>query len=109
MSVNVVERKVDKKRRVTLPQNMEVKEGSRVIMMASKDAAVVAADSAFAEKLSEALREAEREKKYEAIDEWARLIEEAGLSGLRAKDIDRLVGQGVSDEVIGSGKKKNRG
>lgn len=101
MSVIVIERKVDGKRRVVLPPTVAVKEGDTVVMIASKDAAVVASDRAVAQKVSSAIKELEKERKFKVIDEWAKLVEEAGLSGLRAKDIDRLVNEGVSEEVFG--------
>ena len=108
MSVSVMERKVDEKRRVTLPQTMEVEAGAQVIMIASRKAAVVASDRETAEKLGAAIRQAELGAKFKVIDEWTRLVEQAGLLGLKAKDIDRLVGEGVHDEVFGHGREKGR-
>ena len=93
-------RKVDDKRRVTLPPTLDVKQGSRVVMIASKEAAVVASSREVAEKLGNAMRELEKQRKLKVIEEWARLIEEAGFTGLHAKDIDRLVDEGVHEEVF---------
>ena len=87
---------------------MEVKEGSQVVVIASKDAAVVASDRQVAERLSSALRELEKEGKYKAIEGWAKLMEEAGLTGLRAKDIDRAVNEGIARKVFGRGRKDSR-
>ena len=86
---------------------MIVGAGDQFVMIASKDATVVASDGRTAEKLSDALRELDKEVKYRAIEEWAKLVEEAGLAGLRAKDIDRLVNEGVHREVFGRERKGN--
>lgn len=108
MSVTVIERKVDEKRRVTLPPLMNVKEGSQVVMIASKDAAVVASDRKVAERLSNALRDLEKERKHKVVEEWAKLVEEAGLAGLRARDIDKLVDEGILDRGSGRGREESR-
>ena len=108
VSVTVTERKVDEKRRVTLPQVMEVKEGSSVVMIASRDATVVASNRAVAERLSNALRGLEKEEKLKAIEEWAEQVKEAGLTGLRAKDNDRLVGETMAKKVFGRDRKVSR-
>ena len=100
----VIVRVVDGKRRVTLPASMDVIEGSQVVVIASKEAAVVAADRATAQKLSEAIREIERGNKHRVIAEWAGLVEQAGLSGLMAGDIDSLVDGSVNEGVFGRGK-----
>jgi bifunctional DNA-binding transcriptional regulator/antitoxin component of YhaV-PrlF toxin-antitoxin module len=108
VSVTVSERKVDDKRRVTLPPTLDVKEGQSVVMIASRETAVVASDRRVAEKLTRVLRELETEKKVRAVEEWARLIEEAGLSGLKARDIDRVVTEGIPEEGKGVARKSSR-
>ena len=107
MSVTVSERKMDEKRRVTLPTKVEVKPGGNVVMIASKDAAVIASDRLVAERLAKVLRELETERKIRAIEEWAKMIEEAGLTGLRSKDIDKIVGRSIARKVGLIGREKS--
>lgn len=99
MSVTVSERKVDDKRRVTLPATVEAGAGASVVIIASKDAAVIASDRRVAERLTRVLRELEADRKTRALEDWAKLIEEAGLAGLRSKDIDKIVGKGIAKKV----------
>lgn len=93
LSVTVSERKVDEKRRVTLPPNVDIHEGATVVMIASKDAAVIASNKGVAERLTEVLQELELDRKIRALDEWEKLIQEAGLSGLTSKDIESIIGK----------------
>ncbi len=96
MSVTVTERKVDDKRRVTLPPAVGLREGDTVVMIASKDAAIVASDRGVAEKLRDILRELETKRKVDALVEWEKLLGEAGLSDLDSRKIDAIVGKSIA-------------
>ncbi len=97
MSVIVTERRLDKKRRVTIPANVgKLKEGSKVVMVSSDDALIISSDEKVAKQLSSFLREAETKRKLKALSEWEELIESAGLSNLTAEEIDRAVERGLT-------------
>jgi len=91
VSVTVLERKVDGKRRVTLPSILGLKEGSKVVMVASPDSAIIAPDRRIAENLAKALHKLEMSRKLVALKEWEKMIAEAGLSGLTSESVDRAV------------------
>ncbi len=96
MPVTVTERKLDGKRRVTIPTNVSFKEGSKVVMIAFGDAAIIASNEATAKRLARVLREAQTARKLRALDEWVDLVEKAGLSKLTASEIDAAVEKGLT-------------
>ncbi len=96
MSVTVTERKLDEKRRVTIPSNVSFKGGSKVVMIAFDDAAIIASNEATAKRLARVLREAQTARKLRALDEWVDLVEKAGLSKLTASEIDAAVERGLT-------------
>ncbi len=96
MSVTVTERKLDDKRRVTIPSNVSFKEGSKVVMIAFDDAAIIVANEATAKRLARVFREAQTARKLGALDEWVDLVEKAGLSKLTASEIDAAVERGLT-------------
>ncbi len=96
MSVTVTERKLDEKRRVTIPSNVSFKEGSKVVMIAFDDAAIIASDEVTAKRLARVLREAQTACKLRALDEWVDLVEKAGLSKIKAGEIDAAVERGLT-------------
>ncbi len=95
MSVVVTERKLDEKRRVTIPPSVSLKEGGKVVMVAFGDTAIIAANKKRAKQLASGLREAETKRKLKALEEWQDLVEKAGLSKLTAKEIDDAVESGL--------------
>jgi hypothetical protein len=62
----------------------------------SKRAVVIASDRVVAEKLTWILREIETNRKSMAIDEWAKLIDEVGLSRMGWKEKEARVGETIS-------------
>ncbi len=95
MSVIVTERKLDEKRRVTLPATVSLKEGGKVVVIAFGDAAIVASNKKVAKQLASVLLEAETKRKLKALEEWEDLVEKAGLSKLTAEEIDDAVERGL--------------
>ncbi|MBI2937173.1 MAG: hypothetical protein HYY22_03110 [Thaumarchaeota archaeon] len=96
MSVTVTERKIDEKRRVTLPLNVSLKEGASVVMIASQDAAIITSNKHIVKKLAKILRELETSRKTVTLTEWEKMINEAGLGGLTSESIDRAVAESIS-------------
>lgn len=96
LSVTVTERRLDEKRRVTIPASASsLKQGSKVAMISYDDAVIIASDKALAEELSSFLHESETRRKLKALNEWEDLVEKAGLSNLTAEKIDRAVERGI--------------
>lgn len=95
MSVTVTERKVDEKRRVTLPPNVSLKEGTSIVMIASQDAAIITSNKRIAKKLAKILRELETSRKTVTLTEWEKMIDEAGLTDLTSESIDRAVAESI--------------
>jgi len=94
-SVEVTERKVDAKRRVTIPGAMGLKPGSKVVIVASTDTAIIATDFDIAENLAKLLREVSTRKKQRTLSEWEALIISAGLSGISSDKIDKAVARKI--------------
>ena len=94
-SIEVAERKLDAKRRVTLPNTAAFKKGSKVLIIASPDSAIITSDRQTAENLGKVLHELEGRRKELALDEWERLVVQAGLSGLSSEGIDGAVGRRI--------------
>jgi bifunctional DNA-binding transcriptional regulator/antitoxin component of YhaV-PrlF toxin-antitoxin module len=95
MSVEVTERKMDAKRRVTIPGTMGLKPGSKVVIVASTDTVIIAADFDIAENLAKLLREVATRKKQKTLSEWETLITSAGLSGISSDKIDRAIARKI--------------
>lgn len=98
MSIIVSERRLDDKRRVTMPPSFvpELKEGAQVVVISHhNDAVIVASDKRVAEEISSLLRQSEVKHKLKALDEWEELVEKAGLSKLTAKQIDKAVERSI--------------
>ncbi len=96
MSVTVLNRKLDKKRRLTIPLNAgNLKEGSKVVMVTSDDAVIITHDAGAAKEISGLLLRAETKHKLAALEEWQSLIEKAGLSNMSAAQIDRAVAKSL--------------
>ena len=95
MAIEVTERRMDEKRRVTIPSLVELKAGSKVVVIASADSAIIAPDMEIAESLAKLLRDLEARKKQVALDEWESLIAEAGLADVSSKEIDNAVAKGI--------------
>jgi bifunctional DNA-binding transcriptional regulator/antitoxin component of YhaV-PrlF toxin-antitoxin module len=96
LSVTITERRLDEKRRIAIPSDMELKEGSRVILIShDKNALIVASDRKVAEEISNLLRESDLKHKLETLDEWEKLVNKAGMSGFTSKKIDRAVDKSI--------------
>ena len=92
----VTERRLDEKRRVTIPASTSsLKQGSKVAMISYEDAVIIASDKTVAERLLNFLRESETRRKLKALNEWEDLVEKAGLSTLTADKIDHAVERGI--------------
>lgn len=98
MPVTVSERRIDDKRRVTMPANFvpKLKEGARVVVISfDNDAVIVASDRRVADELSSLLGQSEIKRKLRALDEWENFVENAELSKLTTKKIDRAVERSI--------------
>jgi hypothetical protein len=94
-STQVTERKMDAKRRVTIPTTVAFKAGSKVLVIASTDSAIIAADTGVAENLAKLLHDLETRKRRMALNEWESLVAKAGISHLSSKQIDRAVARKI--------------
>lgn len=95
MSVEVTERKVDDKRRVTIPSIVDLEAGSKVVVVASSDSAVIAPDARVAQALADVIHEFEKNKKEKALNEWESLLERARLTNLSSEEIDKAVARTI--------------
>lgn len=94
--MSVTERRLDEKRRVTIPTSASsLKQGSKVAMISYNDAVIIASDKAVAEELSSFLHGSETRRKLKALNEWEDLVGKAGLSNLTTEKIDRAVERGI--------------
>lgn len=81
MSVTILQRKLDKKRRLTIPANAgNLKEGSRIVIVASDDAVIITHDAAATREITGLLLKTETKHKLRELEEWQNLIDSAGLS-----------------------------
>jgi virulence-associated protein VagC len=99
MAVRVTERRLDSKRRVTIPNTVNFKAGSKVVVVASPDSAIIAPNIKIAESIFELLQEVESKKKQKALDEWEALLTKAHLSGVTSKEIDQAVAREIKRRV----------
>ncbi|MBI2937178.1 MAG: hypothetical protein HYY22_03135 [Thaumarchaeota archaeon] len=95
MPVTVTNRKVDKKRRVTLPPNINLKEGSKIFIVSSLDTAIITSNKHIAERLAKTLRKLETNLKTQTLTEWGRMIDEAGLTSLTSQSIDHTIAHNI--------------
>lgn len=95
MPVTVTNRKVDKKRRVTLPPNINLKEGSKIFIVSSLDTAIITSNKHIAERLAKTLRKLETNLKTQTLTEWGRIIDEAGLISLTSQSIDHTIAHNI--------------
>ncbi len=95
MPIHVTRRRLDAKRRVTIPDLVDLEAGNDVVVLASEDSAIIAANEEIARKLGELLRTLEARRKRTALDEWERLVSSAGLSALSSKEIDEMLARRV--------------
>ncbi len=99
MAVIVTERRLDSKRRVTIPDTTTLKAGSKVVVVASTDSAIVAPDREIAESIFKLLQEVESKKKQRALDEWERLLTKAHLSDVSSTEIHQAVTREIKRRV----------
>jgi len=95
MVIRVTERRMDAKRRVTIPSTVSFKAGSRVVIVASTDSAIIAPDTEIAEDIAKLLRGLESKKKQMVLGEWEALISGAGLSDMSSEKIDQAVARKI--------------
>src|SRR5437868_10521414 len=95
MAINVTKRKMDSKRRVTIPDSVSLKAGSKVVIVASTDSAIIAPNTAIAENLVRLLHEFESKKKQRALSEWDALIAGAGLSDVSSEKVHQAVARSI--------------
>lgn len=91
----LIKRSVDNKGRVVLPI-----EGLKEVYMATMgDIIIVSPNPEAIREVGEILDYIGSLKKKKAIDEWFKLVEEAGLDKISPKLIDSLVSRGVLREL----------
>lgn len=95
MAISITERRIDSKRRVTIPDTVSFRAGSKVVIIASTDSAIIAPDTEIAENLAKLLQDLESKKKQKALDEWEALISGAGLSGVSSEKVDQAVAASI--------------
>ncbi len=111
MAISVTERRMDAKRRVTIPSTVSFKAGSKVVIIASTDSAIIAPDTEIAESIAKLLHQLESKKKQVALTEWEALIAGAGLSDVSSEKIDQAVARKIKrrlDHIDGSEASGNR-
>ena len=91
----IKKRKVDNKGRVSLPfmKNKEiffVKKGQTIIL---------SEDSSELEQITKEIDDKVMLKKFQALKEWFELVEEAELSDISSKDIDKKIGESLSKKL----------
>ncbi|MDG6925939.1 MAG: hypothetical protein JRN09_05250 [Nitrososphaerota archaeon] len=99
MAVRVTERRLDSKRRVTIPDTVALKAGSKVVVVASPDSAIIAPNTEIAESISKLLQEVESKKKQRALDEWDALLTKAHLSDVSSTEIDQAVTREIKRRI----------
>ena len=97
--MSIVERVVDRKRRITLPLDANLEEGSKVAVVSSHNTVLITKDAKLAKKLETLIPQIKNQKKMDALDEWDRLLREAGLLGLSSNEIERKVGRAIVVET----------
>lgn len=94
--MSITERVVDRKRRVTLPPDSNLEEGSTVSVVSSTNTVLITKDPQLAKKLETLIPQIRSKRKLEALEEWESLLKEAGLLGLTSKQIESKVAHSVA-------------
>lgn len=96
MSISMTERRIDKKRRVSIPSSASnLKEGRKVVVISSEDVAIISSNKDVAREISQSLHELETKRKEKFFKEWDDLLEKTGLLNLSNREIDRIVARGI--------------
>ncbi|MDA4114289.1 MAG: hypothetical protein OK474_09605 [Thaumarchaeota archaeon] len=95
MAIRVTERRMDAKRRVTIPSTVSFKAGSKVVIVSSTDSAIIAPDTEIAEDIAKLLQGLESKKKQMALGKWEALIAGACLSDMSSEKIDQAVARKI--------------
>ncbi len=97
--MSIIERVIDRKRRITLPSDANLEEGSKVAVVSSRNTVLITKDVKLAKKLETLIPQIKIQRKMEALQQWDRLLREAGLLGLSSNDIERKVGRAIVAET----------
>ncbi|MBI4257725.1 MAG: hypothetical protein HY619_02105 [Thaumarchaeota archaeon] len=93
--MSAAHRTVDKKRRVTLPSNTNITEGTKVIAVSAPDAVLITSNKNLAERFKETVSKLKLNHKIQALDEWENLLTKAGLLSLDSEEIETKVGETI--------------
>ena len=97
--MSIVERTVDRKRRITLPSDANLEEGSRVAVVSSHNTVLITKDARLARRLETLIPQIKTQRKMSALKEWDRLLRESGLLGLSSDEIERKIGRAIVAET----------
>lgn len=97
--MSIIERIVDRKRRITLPSDANLEEGSKVAVVSSHNTVLITKDAKLAKKLETLIPQIKTQRKMDALEEWDLLLREAGLLGLSSNEIERKVGRAIVAET----------
>ncbi|MFI5421863.1 MAG: hypothetical protein ACHQ1H_12915 [Nitrososphaerales archaeon] len=90
------ERRLDKKRRVSIPTvASNLRAGDKVVVISSDDFAVISSDRKVAQILSQCLQNAEKRRTGNFLKEWDDLLAKSGLLDLPSHEIHEIAGQGM--------------
>ena len=95
-----VERRVDVKRRISLPASSGIESNRIAVIIAMDDVVVVGKNKQALSHFIECFKEMQKERKLQALEKWEGIVKEAGLLGMTSDEVDRAVVESTKRRII---------